>query len=113
MDEVLNPRIVGIADRRHAVLPPHIIPQQLAGPVRNVKRRIDEDVIGMQVANEAVVGLLSQIGFDSTNGQIHISRHVMGFDSCPKIEMFRRDPPKISTNRSDCTNIPPEPQQGS
>jgi hypothetical protein len=38
---------------------------------------------------------------------------VVGFDSWPKVETSVRWPPWASTNSSDWTNMPPEPQQSS
>ena len=44
---------------------------------------------------------------------IFARRQVSGLDSCPTTETFLRLPLCSSTKRILCTNIPPEPQQGS
>lgn len=76
VDEVLNPGVVGVADRRRAVAPAHVVGQQLAGPVGDVERRIGEDVVGLevgvQVAQEAVGGLAAEVGLDAADGEVHV-----------------------------------------
>ena len=49
VDEVLNPGVVGIADGRPTVAPAHVVGQQLARPIRDIERRIGEDVVGLEV----------------------------------------------------------------
>ena len=44
--EVLHPREVGVARRRHAVLPALVVGEALAAPVGDVEGRIGEDVVG-------------------------------------------------------------------
>ena len=76
VDEVLDPGVVGVADRRRAVAPAHVVGQQLARPVRDVERRIGEDVVGLevrvQVAQEAVGGLRAEVGLDAADGEVHV-----------------------------------------
>ena len=45
LEDVLQPGVVGVADRRRAVGPARILAQPLAAPVGNVERRIGEDEI--------------------------------------------------------------------
>ena len=54
VDHVLHPGEVGVALRRRAVAPAHVVGQPLAAPVRDVERRVGKDVafrpqIGMAV----------------------------------------------------------------
>ena len=119
VDEVLNPGVVGVADGRRAVAPAHVVGQQLARPVADVERRIGEDVVGLevgvQVAQEGVGGLRAEVGLDAADGEVHVRQPPggRGLDSWPKMEMSVFCPPWASTKRSDCTNMPAEPQQGS
>ena len=52
VDEVLHPGEVGVARGRDAVLPAHVVLQQLAAPVGVVEGRIGEDVVGLEVGVE-------------------------------------------------------------
>ena len=76
MDEVLNPGVVGVADGRGAEAPADVLLQQPAGPVRDVERRIGEDVVGLQVrvqvAQEGVRGLGAEVGLDAADGEVHV-----------------------------------------
>ena len=105
VDKVLDPGVVGVADGRRAVAPAHVVGQQFSRPVRDVERRIGEDVVGLEVevrvAQEAVGGLQSQ-GWPRCRGMARMcaSRQVVGLDSWPKIEMSVFCPPWASTKRS-------------
>jgi hypothetical protein len=55
VDEVLHPGEVGVARRRHAVLPAHVVVQQLAAPVAVVEGRVGEHVVGLEVGVAVVV----------------------------------------------------------
>ncbi len=78
MDEVLNPRVVGVAGRRRAVAPADIVLQKLAGPVADVERWIGEDVVGfevgMQVAEERVGWLRAEVGLDGADREVHVRK---------------------------------------
>ena len=73
MDEVLQPGIVGIAHRRHAVFPAGIVAQLLAAPIADVEGRIGKDKIrfqvGVAVIQEGVAQF--QFGVNAANGQVH------------------------------------------
>ena len=49
VDDVLHPGEVGVARRRHAVLPALVVAQALAAPVGDVEGRIGEDEVGLEV----------------------------------------------------------------
>src|SRR5690606_14962325 len=70
------PGEVGIALRRYAVLPSHVV--VFAKPVGIVKRWIREHVVGtqiwMEIATERVGVLWSQVCFDTAQSQIHQSQ---------------------------------------
>ena len=76
VEEVLDPGVVGVADRRDAVLPALVFAQAVAAPVADVEGRIGEDVvgpeIGVQVAVEGVGVFRAEIGFDAANGEVHL-----------------------------------------
>ena len=73
---MLDPGVVGVADGRRAVAPAHVVGQQLARPVRDVERRIGEDVVGFEVgvkiAQEAVGGLRAEVGLNAADGKVHV-----------------------------------------
>ena len=52
---VLHPGKVGITSGRHAILPAHVLTQAVAAPIRNVKGRVGEDEIGLEVAKLVLV----------------------------------------------------------
>ena len=47
VEDVLEPGVVGVADRRRAVFPAHVLAQPLAAPVGDVEGRIGEDEVGL------------------------------------------------------------------
>ena len=49
MHKVLQPGIVGVADRRQAVFPARIIAQLLTAPIADVKGLVGQDEIGFQI----------------------------------------------------------------
>jgi hypothetical protein len=118
VDHVLHPGEVGVARGWYAVLPAFVIPEQVAAPIGYVEWRIGEDVvrpqIGMQVFVKGVCGFHPQIGLNPTNGEIH-----EGQLPCVGVGFFPVDADVAHfaavgfDNFSDCTNIPPDPQQGS
>ena len=73
VDEVLHPGEVGVAARRHAVLPARVV--VFAAPVGVVEGRVGEDEvglqIGMEVAVEGVGVLFAEIGVDAADGEVH------------------------------------------
>lgn len=76
MDEVLDPGVVGVADRRRAVLPADILPASFAAPVGDVERRVGEDEVGLQIFVQIVVEgvgvLLAEVSLDAPKGQVHV-----------------------------------------
>ena len=75
MNEVLHPRVIGVASGRHAEFPTGVFAQAVAAPVAHVEGRVGQDVVGLevfvQVAMEAVVGFQAEIAFDAANGEVH------------------------------------------
>ena len=73
VDEVLHPGEVGVALRRDAELPAHVV--VLAEPVGVVEGRVGEDVVGAEVGMldvaEGVGVFLADVGLDAADGQIH------------------------------------------
>ena len=55
MDEVLDPGVVGVADRGHAVLPAGIVPKPVAAPIGHIEGRIGQDEVGLQVLVQVAV----------------------------------------------------------
>ncbi len=79
MDHVLHPGEVGIARRRQAIGPAHILLQAALTPIGEIERRIGHDEIGTQggmlVVEERVGVGLAQVGFEATDGDVHV-RHL-------------------------------------
>lgn len=79
VDHVLDPREVGIALRRGAVLPAHVVLKFLPSPVLQVEGRVREDEIEflglVQVLEERVGIMITQIRVDATDREVH-SRHL-------------------------------------
>ena len=73
VQEVLHPGEVGVARWRDAVLPPLVVSQPLAAPVRDVEGRIGEDVVGPQVGVAVVVEAVPVLdpALDAPDGEIH------------------------------------------
>ena len=73
VDEVLHPGKVGIALRRHAKFPAHVIIGAM--PVGIIERRVGQNELGLEVFVEIApegVGLLgTEVGLNAANGQIH------------------------------------------
>ena len=78
IDKVLDPGVVGVPHRWHAVLPALIIGQPLAAPVAHVEGRIGQQVVRLEILVEVVVESISrrrpQVGVDAANGQIHLGQ---------------------------------------
>jgi hypothetical protein len=78
VDEVLDPRVVGVAGGRDAVLPALVVPQALAAPVGEIERRIGEDEVGaevrVEVAVEAVLIVGAEVGVDAADGEVHLGQ---------------------------------------
>ena len=74
VDEVLDPGEVGVAGRRHAVLPALVVLEQVAAPVAVVERRVGEDVVGLEVGVAVVVEgvAVGDLGVDAADGEVHL-----------------------------------------
>ena len=88
VDEVLHPGEVGVARRRHAVLPALVVAQQVAAPVAVVERRVGQDVVGLQVRVQVGVEAVAVLGRCCASMPrmarfIFASRQVVWFDSWP------------------------------
>ena len=72
---MLNPRIVGIASRRCAVLPTDIVFEFFLSPVREVERRICHNKICfqslMQIIEKCICLIRAEIGVNTSNSHIH------------------------------------------
>ena len=79
---MLNPGVVGVAQRRDAVLPALVVAQQVPRPIRNVERRIREDEVGLEVlvlvVEERVGSRLAHVGLDAADGEVHVSQLPVG-----------------------------------
>src|SRR5699024_4232093 len=78
VDHVLDPGKVGVAGRRHPVLPADVVLELLRAPARKVEGRIGHDVIGPQggveVVQEGVGGVLAQVRLDAADGKVHLGQ---------------------------------------
>ena len=76
MGKVLQPGIVGVAGRRHAVFPADIIAQMLAAPVADIERRIGKDEVGLQVFMLIGKKGIAQLnaGINAANSQVHLGQ---------------------------------------
>ena len=117
-EDVLQPSIVCVADRRRAIFPAGILAQPFAAPVGDVERRIGEDIIEPQVFQlvlvEAALVVPSDVGVDAANREVHLAEPPRRVVALLTVDRDVADPAAVlSTNFSDCTNMPPEPQHGS
>ena len=76
---MLNPSEVGIACRRHSILPACIAAQLVAAPVAVVERRICHHEVGLHIAvrivEERTFGVpLHLRGIYSTDGKVHLAQ---------------------------------------
>src|SRR5450830_793273 len=90
IDEVLDPCVVGVALRGHAVLPARIGLESVTTPWTHVEGWIGQDVVrlevGVQVVEETVAVLWAQVRFDATDGQVHA-----GEPPCRVVELLTVD----------------------
>lgn len=79
VDDVLNPREVGVAVRRGSVLPAHVVGELVGAPVAEVEGRIGQHEVGLErrvaVVEEGVGVVLPQVGLDAPDGEVHL-RHL-------------------------------------
>ena len=79
VDDVLNPRKVGVAVRRGSVLPAHVVGEFVSAPVAEVEGRIGQYEVGLErrvaVVEEGVGVVLPQVGLDAPDGEVHL-RHL-------------------------------------
>ena len=75
MEHVLQPRVVGVALRRRAVLPARVAFEAAVPPVADVEGRIGEDEVGAQVrvlvAHEGVGRFAPEVEVDAAYGEVH------------------------------------------
>ena len=76
VDEVLHPGEVGVARRRHAVLPALVILQQFAAPVAVVEGRIGQHEVGLEVRVPVVVEgvAMGDLRVDAADGEVHLGQ---------------------------------------
>ncbi len=79
---MLNPRVIGVADGRRAEAPADVVLEELAGPVGDVERRVGENVVDLEVrvevAQERVGGLRTEIRLDRADGEVHVRQTPRG-----------------------------------
>ena len=82
INHVLKPCKVRVACRRHTILPAYIIFELLCTPVRQVERRIRHDIVcphgRVLVVKECIRRILSKVGFNATNGKVHLRQFPCG-----------------------------------
>ena len=75
---MLHPGEVGVARRRRAVLPAHVVAQAVAAPVAHVERRVGEDEVGLEVLVQVVVegvGVVRpEVALDPADGEVHLGQ---------------------------------------
>ena len=71
---MLHPREVGVARRRHAVLPALVVGEAVAAPVGDVEGRIGEDVVGLEVRVAVVVEAVAvrDLPLDAPECEVHL-----------------------------------------
>ena len=76
INHVLKPCKVRVACRRHTILPADIIFELLCTPVRQVERGIRHNIVcphgRVLVVKECIRRILSKVGFNATNGKVHL-----------------------------------------
>ncbi len=116
---MLQPGEVGIARRRCAVLPTVIAAQQRAAPITDVEWRVGDDEVGFQVfvsvvEKGAFVVLFHLRRINAAYGEVHLGQPPGGLVTLLPVDEDVVDAAWCSsTNFFDCTNMPPDPQQGS
>ena len=97
---MLQPSVVGIADRRHAIGPAGILPQPLAAPVRHVERRIGEDVVEAQVLQfvlvEAALVVPADVGVDAAHREVHLGEPPRRVVDLLPVDGDVADPPAVA-----------------
>src|SRR5690606_11811088 len=82
VDDVLEPSEVGVADRGYPELPSHVVAQPLTAPIGNVKGRIGEDEIRLEIGEgvtmEAALVVPGDFGVDALHGKVHLRQPVSG-----------------------------------
>ena len=80
MDEVLDPRVVGVALRRNPVPPANV--GVVSRPVRVVEGWIGDDEVSLQVlvkiALERVSVLRAEVSLDTPDGEVHHRQSACG-----------------------------------
>src|ERR1700682_5731682 len=75
---MLQPAVVGIADRRYAVFPACVLAQPLPAPVRDVERRIGEDEIEALVLQfvtvKAALIVPADVGVNAAHREVHFAQ---------------------------------------
>ena len=76
---MLHPSKVGVATGWHTILPSHITCERWLPPIREVERRVCHNVVGFErwvlVVEESVGIRFAQVGFKSTDSDVHV-RHL-------------------------------------
>ena len=82
INHVLKPCKVRVACRRHTILPAYIIFELLCAPIRQVKRGIRHNIVcphgRMLIIEECVCCILAKVGFNATNGKVHLCQFPCG-----------------------------------
>mmetsp|Transcript_23660 Transcript_23660/g.42107 ORF Transcript_23660/g.42107 Transcript_23660/m.42107 type:complete len:367 (+) Transcript_23660:113-1213(+) len=82
VDDVLNPREVGVTLGRCSVLPTQILSQTVPAPIRYVERRVGKDVIGLEVRVAVFVkaarAVPCDVCVDAVHGKVHLGQAPCG-----------------------------------
>ena len=76
MDNVLHPGEVSVALGRDAVYPALVLGESLAAPVGDVKRRIGENEVGLEVGMAVVAEAVAMgdLPLDAPDRQVHLRK---------------------------------------
>src|SRR6266702_1164446 len=82
IDDVLYPGKVGIADRGTAIFPANVLFKTFTAPVAHIERRVCEYEVGFQIFVQIIVkgvGVVRpKIGFNSSDGEVHLGQLPFG-----------------------------------
>lgn len=77
-DHVLEPREVGVAGGRRAVLPADVTQEPFLPPAGEVEGRVGQDEVrlqlGVTIVEEGVGVILAQVGLDASDGEVHLGQ---------------------------------------
>ena len=101
MDDMLQPRIVGVSNGRYSVFLPHIFTQSIAAPITDIKRRLGKNEVCFQVSQLVFVKTgchlkqvtLAKLSTRKNKGRpVHIISHDPPLDGLPIRKEARCNP---------------------